>query len=351
MILQIFNNQVKFSKGYFKMLHDYNFDLDEQILFHYGKKISYFQDLGLKTYFLKSWFLPFGHFKLLYNMFKSDKIIVHCLASPFVLLLLLLFPKLNSKVYWVIWGKDLYFYHLSNKKNIFHKIYEIFRRNVFKKIETIVTIFEEEYLIAKKWYNVQGKNIECNILYPYCIDNSISPLDSDNRKSKFNILMGNSGSKTNRHIEAMQKLVKYKNTINKIYCPLSYGCNKKYRDKVTKEGNLLFGDIFIPLVDFIEFEEYKKLLKSIDIAIFNNNRQEALGNIYSLIFQAKTIYLCPNNATMDFFRRIGLQVFDYNNFDELKLLPQNLLEHNQQTLKKYINTDLSVKKWKEILYE
>ena len=89
MILHVFNDQKKFSKGYFKMLKDYNFDLEEMELVHHGKKDNYFIDeIGIKTLFVKSYLSIVGNIKMLKKLKEADKIIIHSLASPTLLLAL-----------------------------------------------------------------------------------------------------------------------------------------------------------------------------------------------------------------------------------------------------------------------
>lgn len=351
MILHIFNDQKKFSKGYFKMLKDNNFDLSDQVLFHYGKEDDAYSNFGIKTFFIKSWFLPIGHLKLLKYMRKADKIIIHSLASPILLLYLYLFSDLCKKSTWLIWGKDLYFYHLSKKITIFHKIYEILRKKVFKEIAVIVSFFTEEYDLAKEWYGVTGRNIEQTLFYPYAKDlRESEPID---KKNNFNVMLGNSASLTNEHIEALNILKNSEDRINKLYVPLSYGGKKKYAEKVIKEGYKLFGNKFVPMKDFIPFEEYTEILENIDIAVFNQRRQEALSNIYSLIMKGKTVYLVEGVSTWKYFERIGLKIGNIQNIakEGIKNMTVEERKKNINIFKQNVNLELSIEKWKEILYE
>lgn len=351
MIVHIFNDQKKFSKGYFKMLKDYNFDLSNQVLFHYGIKDETYEEFGIQSFFIKSWFVPFGHLKMLKYMKKADKIIIHSLASPILLLYLYLFPELCKKSTWAIWGKDLYFYHLSKKITIFHKIYEFFRKRVFKRIAVIVSFFDEEYDLAKEWYGVTAKGIEQTLFYPYSKDlRESEPID---KQDNFNVMLGNSASLTNEHIEALRILKTNENKINKIYVPLSYGGKKKYAEKVMEEGYKLFGDKFVPMKEFIPFDEYTEILENIDIAVYNHRRQEALSNIYSLIMKGKTIYLVEGISTWKYFKRIGLKIGNINNIPQegINNFTVEQRKRNIEILKEKVNIELSVANWKEILHE
>jgi hypothetical protein len=352
MILHIFNYQEKFSTGYFRFLYDNNVDLKKHMLFHYGKRNKSFSILGLKTIFSRFWISIIPHLKLLYYLFTVDKIIIHCLASPILLFFLNIFPFLNNKTYWVIWGKDLYFYHNLENKSVFHIVYEYMRKRVIQRIAYIVPIFKEEYDLARKWYKVKGVCIECNLLYPYSINinNEKKETEKTQIKNKFSILLGNSASKTNNHIEMLKLLSTHIGEIETIYCPLSYGGPNSYIDKVIKVGHEYFGDKFIPIVEFMPYNDYMNILQKVDIAIFNHNRQEGLGNIYSLINMKKTIYIRSDITTWKFFQRINIKVLDTNSLrtNNLTLLNDSKLEINRSNLSKIINPSNSLLIWLKI---
>ncbi len=354
MILHVFNNQEKFSKGYFKMLHDHGFDLSKHRLFHYGAENDYFSLLGIEAIFSNSWITILPHIKLLQWLYRADKIIVHSLASPMVLLYLLIFPKFRDKVNWVVWGKDLYYYKLLVRPNIAHHIYEFMRKRVFPRIPLIITAFREEYDLGRQWYNFTGENIECALLYPYSVR-----LDTDDRdvlekkNGKLILLVGNSSSLTNNHIDALQKLKVFENDIERIICPLSYGGQKSYVKKVCKTGERLFGEKFIAMKDFMSVEDYFGIIGNVDIAIFNHNRQEGLNNIYSLLNQKKTIYMNSTISSWSFFMRNNIQVKNFLDIENESLCKYDdrTLENNRIVLCDLINIGETLKIWKKVLEE
>lgn len=352
MILHIFNDQKKFSMGYFQMLSDNGIALQNMQLIHYGKKDSFFSELGLKTVFISDFFNPFSNLKLLKAVFAADKIIVHSLASPYLLLLISFFPSVAAKVNWVIWGKDLYFYQMLRKPRFYHKIYERLRRKAIRAIPKICSIFKEDYELACQWYDVKAANIEMITLYPYALNiaarEKCDDVKTDGAKT---ILLGNSGSKTNNHIQVLQKMLCCKDDIKKIICPLSYGGNKKYVQSVIECGKELFGDKFIPLCDFVPKEQYFEMLDGVDVGVFNYSRQEGLGNIWSLMMSGKTIYMKHETSTTRFFKRNNIIVQDIEMFNKKKieLLPKEVIHRNMELLRPLIDVDMSIKKWKEVL--
>lgn len=334
------------------MLSDNGILLDEMLLIHYGKKDVYFEELGLKTVFIDNFFDPFSNLKLIKPLYKADKVIVHSLAAPFLLLLIAMFPKIGAKVNWVIWGKDLYFYHLLENPKFYHKAYEWLREKAFMHIETVLSIFREDYELAQEWYQIKAKNIEMISLYPYALSLKTIP-ETKKKKEKVIVLLGNSASKTNNHLEALEKLESNKDFIEKIYCPLSYGGSKAYSKQVMEAGKERFGEKFIPFIQFIPKEEYFNILQEVDIGVFNYSRQEGLGNIWSLIMSKKTIYMKENTSTTSFFKRNGIKVLDIDTLQNTKIhmLSSEVLDSNVHNLEPLINVDASMQKWAIVLGE
>src|SRR5690606_25000226 len=96
-----------------------------------------------------------------------------------------------------------------------------------------------------------------------------------------------------------------------IIVPLSYG-NSHYREKIIEEGRRIFGDRFIPVIDFLSLEEYIDLLRSCSTVIMNHLRQQAAGNLYISLYLGARVYLDPANPLYDEFRSNGLSVYKLN---------------------------------------
>jgi hypothetical protein len=267
-------------------------------------------------------------------MFNSDKIIAHNLASPWLLFYLYLFPKLIPKVYWMIWGKDLYFYKLLKKKNFYHEIYEFFRKKVFKQIKHVVTYVKGDAELAKKWYGVNAEYHEC-LMYPSNLYKEIDMPESIHLGT--NILLGNSADPSNNHIEVFNKLTNYKDSDIKVYTPLSYG-NKKYAQNIINQGKKLLGDKFVPITDFMPKEEYLTLLAKIDIAVFNHNRQQAMGNIITLLGLGKTVYLKQDISSAILLKNHGIKTFDLQMF-KLEVADSKIIKTNIDKVKDYFSAD------------
>lgn len=123
-----------------------------------------------------------------------------------------------------------------------------------------------------------------------------------------------------------------------------------YKDKVVNEGKRIFDDKFNPLLDFMDLQEYLEILNKIDIAIFNHKRQQAVGNITSLLGFGKKVYIRSDITTWEFCKVHELKVFDAteNFIDLLAPLASNDSAKNIENVKKYFSKEKLVSDWEKI---
>jgi len=126
-----------------------------------------------------------------------------------------------------------------------------------------------------------------------------------------NILVGNSADYTNNHLDTFEVLSKIDLGDRKILCPLSYG-HDWYRDVVIRRGKELFGENFVPIVNFMPIQEYTKMIASCSIAVMNHIRQQALGNIIIMLYCGARVFLHPRSPVYDFLSKQGALVFSFN---------------------------------------
>ena len=157
------------------------------------------------------------------------------------------------------------------------------------------------------------------------------------------------------HLEALGFLGRFSQENIELICPLSYGVKQKaYFQKVMKTGSAIFGDRFKPLTGFLEPEKYTDFLNNIDIAVMNHNRQEALGNVISLLYLGKKVYLKPGTSSYEYFDQLKVKIFNINNiekqtFEEFSALDHSALKQNAVILKKELSFAHYKEWWKEII--
>lgn len=121
------------------------------------------------------------------------------------------------------------------------------------------------------------------------------------------VLIGNSATPTNNHLEAFELLSGHDLGGRKIIVPLSYG-DPTYRDAIVERGKHLFGDNFVPLVERMPLDEYNVLIAGCDVVIMNQRRQQALGNIGTALWTGANIFLDEANPVYTFLRQQGATV-------------------------------------------
>ena len=322
--LNFVRDEFPIEENQFYMLGDaekYSYESDSQTFQHCGRR---------------------GYLLLLRLMYSADKIILHSLLNFNVFIILACNPYLLKKCYWVIWGGDLYSF-MFPKNSLKYKLKEMIRGFVIKRIGFLLTYVKGDVDLARRHYGARGEYIE-TIGYLSNVIPSNIPV-SENNKKNINILVGNSADPTNNHFDALDKLAKFKNEDIQIYVPLSYG-DKDYAKKVIHYGSSLFGDKFIGITEFIPYKEYMLFLKDINIAVFNHQRQQAMGNTINLLAMGKKVYLREGTTQKEFFNNLAVQTFNIDNID----ISINFSgKENTQILEKYFSRQNLKIQWKRIL--
>ncbi len=269
--------------------------------------------------------------RLVLSMYRADKIILHGLFWNRVIFLLAIQPWLLKKSYWIIWGGDLY-----RKKPVSVKdwLIERFRAPVIKRMGHLISYLDEDVRLARHWYGCNGE-YHHSFFYP---SNLFKPLlKLEQSSNQLCIQVGNSADPSNNHREVFELLRSMKLTNFRVICPLSYG-DQSYAQMIKKLGAECFGDKFTGLMKMVPLDEYTSFLQNVDIAIFNHERQQAMGNIITLLGFGKKIYMRSNQAPFMFFQKIGVKVFDINSFDGEKLSSEDL-KRNKKLIEDYFSEE------------
>ncbi len=175
----------------------------------------------------------------------------------------------------------------------------------FIKMDFIAIQYEEEFNFYVKLGIISQTLEQIRFTY-YPLDmvlNKNDPFVNGN-----NILLGNSASYTNNHLEIFEILEKFDLINYKIIAPLSYG-NLEYAKKIIDLGKEKFCDRFYPLTQFIPLQEYQKVLQGCSIVIMNHHRQQAIGNVMNAVYIGAKVFLSEKNTLFHYLKRIGCHIF------------------------------------------
>lgn len=284
--------------------------------------------------------------KLLLNLHRAEKVILHSILNNNLVIFISFFPWLLPKCYWIIWGADLYEYQ-SRRVGFNRNLRELFRRFFIRRVGNLVTYIKGDVELARQWYGAKGTHHECimylsNVVDPKMTMEPAPASDYDGWK----ILLGNSADPGNNHIEALERLLPFKDQAIKIYAPLSYG-DQNHAKKVIIQGKTWFGDKFVPLTDFMPFEQYLELLKSLDIAIFNHQRQQAMGNTITLLGMGKTVFMRSDVSQCRFLKSLGIKLNDVERLELCRVAPDEAKE-NAHVVRSYFSRATLVRQFSDI---
>ena len=255
---------------------------------------------------------------------KVNAVLLHSLYS----LPLQITPMIPHEicVIWSSWGYDLYsmmgISRLVNM-NLFRPLTKGFLelscvceengqadeayQKAVHRIDFLSTVLPEEFKIIPPLSFFHAKELHYTYITPKEVEKyqnaRVSTVVGEN------ILVGNSGAPTNNHLDIFEKLRELDINDRKIYCPLSYaGYPLEYKNEVLKEGKRLFGDNFIPFLEFLDKETYFSIVSSCKYVFFGHLRQQALGNVREMLVKGCKVLFDKDSPMYKHFKERGFKV-------------------------------------------
>lgn len=297
--------------------------------------------------------------EILDRLNKANRIFLHGFGAEQIILFFNKHINLMRKSVVIIWGGDLYNDHIFLEKH--HKlclrlrIWMLMKKRIVSKAPYFMTFTCSDYGKAKEWFGANGQQFDC--LYPSNLDKKmLETIKEVPDKEIINILVGNSAAETNNHIEALRLIKKYSTNDIKVFCPLSYGGNSDYINKVISIGKAMFGNKFIPLMDYMSIEDYSKFLANIDVALLIFDRQQATANLEILAYYGAKIYLKSTCALWEHYvKRDACAFFDVKEIDKCDFMEfYNISDYDKKINKKYFekiwDENYLCKLWNAVLY-
>lgn len=254
---------------------------------------------------------------------KYSSIIFHSTPSKYLILFLifrfLLFRSV--RIYFVLWGGE---FNFSNKSRVRGLLIVLLNKLAMKCSDGFVTYLKSDYDKAVQFSgNCRAKWIDIEGVYPSNVLSSTMP----SRSSICRILIGASALERNKHLEIIDRLAKIPMAGEVEYIiPLSYG-NQVYAEKVVQYAGAMLTGNLRPLYDFMHRDEYLGLLSTIDVAFFNNEGQQGMGNIRNLLGFGAQVFLNPRSDSYRYFLNLELKVFDIT--DTSVAIERVLMEKNR----------------------
>ena len=143
--------------------------------------------------------------------------------------------------------------------------------------------------VEQKLFNMRTRT-QNSLHIPYSIDLTQYPKELNHQSTRHDILLGNSATATNNHIEVISWISQHKTNFNVCHIPLSYG-DSTIQLSVAKHATKKLPTQAHILRDFMAKTDYFAMLESTEYVIMNHCRQQALGNVLWGLATGRTIYL------------------------------------------------------------
>lgn len=347
---------------------------NEFLVISNSKNLKYIKLTPVKIISLKEFFKK----SFMEKLSRYEFVVLHWL-DDFKKFLVLNAPE-KVKFVWIGWGGDYYCYtkknlflpltkdylDKTNKKNLNINVIsglkytiknilfmrklnvKIDIRELFNKIDFFAPVIKEDYdLVSSAIEKFKPQYISWN--YGTLEDDLIKDLNS--KISGNNILIGNSATPENNHLDTFKFLENIDLRDRKLICPLNYG-DPEYAKYISNKGALYFGNNFYPITEFMSIDEYRDILKSCSVAIMNHLRQQAVGNIIMMLYMGAKVFLNKESPVYSFFNKQGAKIYSTNELcmEEINLeLKDEDIERNREILRKHWSRDVILSKTKNMI--
>lgn len=239
-----------------------------------------------------------------------------------------LFAERRKNILYI--AKDLFCYM---KGQIEKEHYYRLRRMVLSRVDFFQPVIPLEYEIMKNQKGFQAKEF----YYPRRFTSYYAETGCIKNENG-GILIGNSATYTNNHLDVWTDIHKYVPSYRNIIIPVNYGV-QRYADYLSKEIKSKSHHIHF-IREFMPRDEYFKLIDGCSYAVFGVIRQQALGNINYCLCKGIKVFLYRDSLVYRFLKNSGFVVFAIEDIDEESFkqpLTKNQLLQNKNAFEKEKN--------------
>lgn len=318
---------------------------------------------------------------------KYDLIIFHGLPNEWLLPIALF----KNKYIWIGWGFDYYnrfydeellstplllpktrtYYNEKSKsevreskiKNLVsgfarkvkkHLIKNVIYPMAMRNIKVFSPVLADEFKLVQQKHGVGKKTRYLPWNYGSLERHLLKNIKLDGIDKANSILLGNSATATNNHIEILDFLSNLE-TKKTLYIPLSYG-SPAYAKSISNYINCnsqLASSCYV-LDRFMPLSDYNSIINKCGFVIMNHVRQQALGNIVIMMFRGSKIFLREESVLYNFFKEQSAYVFSVQELENNPTLldfplTDEQIEYNRLILKRTWSESVIYKRTKDLV--
>lgn len=306
----------KFTSGYVNFMYHVMTEWEHTFIFLEGDPKIDAED-GMDIIRISSYVKLLTDAGICRKLMECDQIVVDGVFG--VENLLFFYPRrVWKKILLFYWGGD--FYQYRNIKKLSKWVHKQIFAACARKCRGWIFLYEGE--IEKFRQLIHGEKPT------YIARMPVDPIRQIDRKSRrckprmgerYRILVGNSATASNHHREIFELLARYPLEKMEVLVPLSYGNEPVYRDQVLREGREILGEAFHPMTEFMDKTAYVDFLSTVDVGIFNNDRQQGMGNINILFSLGKKVYLRQDTTMWEKYTGMGYRFFSVSSLADESL--------------------------------
>lgn len=230
---------------------------------------------------------------------KQARFILHGQYNLWVWLALFCGKLPACRVIWHVWGADLYETANGWKAKLFYR----FRRHIQKKLSQV---WATQGDLNHFWRHIRSKSTQDSLLYFPTKLEVLPGLQAREGElhRPLTVLLGNSGDRSNRHIQALNSLHKQLGSDLQLIIPMGYPENNDvYIQQVENHAKRLFSAEKVQILwEKLDFDTYLAQLNRCDFGYFNFERQQGIGTLCLLLQQGIPFALNPSNPFIDDLR-------------------------------------------------
>lgn len=273
---------------------------------------------------------------------KIKKVILHSLCVGQLEYWAQHVELLQKKVYWMIWGGDLYDAPRTEIDDL-----------VRKSFRGYISDTDGDCKVAKEKYQLGNEKIFIDAAYTFPITMKMIESAQKQRKEHDYVQIQINNSCDWTIIDMLKELGKFKDRNIRVVCSLSYGEGEDCKREIIKTGKEIFDDKFDYLDKFCSPQEYAYWLAENDVYILNQNRQQGLGNSFASLALGAKLYIKSSVTTYHHFSDKGIKVYDTLDiqnitYEELITYDAETRKENQNKVKYFFDNTYLKKCWEPV---